>query len=169
MKATLSRAGIEFCSVLHQDGPHHGLNALADHWPCRHVDQDGTKQRQRDADAAENEVFPGRLQRFMRTIDADHQHGGQRRHLDRDPHQADVVGDECEVHGEHQCLVHGVIKAHRGRRQAADFDLVPDIARAKHARGEADKSGQHDEHFVEIIYQQIGARFWFDHEQRHGG
>jgi hypothetical protein len=112
---------------------------LADHWLGCHVDQDGPKECQSDANAAENKIFPGGLERFMRAVDAHHQHGRQCRHLDCHPHQTDIVGDECEIHGEHQRLIHGVIKAHKGRRQAADFYLVADIARAKHASAEANK------------------------------
>ena len=44
----------------------------------RQIDQDGAEQGQRDADAAQDEVFPGRLDRRVRAIDADHQHRGQR-------------------------------------------------------------------------------------------
>ena len=137
--------------------------------PRRHVDEDGAEQRQRDADAAEDEIFPGRLQRLMGAVDADHQHGGQRRELDRDPHQADIVGDQREVHGEHQHLIHGVIEAHVGRRQPADLDLVADIARAEHAGGEADEGGQHDEDVVEVVDQQIAARTRAGEEQRQRG
>ena len=89
---------IELRRVRDQHGPHHGVEALADHRPRRHVDEDGAEQRQRDADAAEDEIFPGRFERLVGAVDADHQHGGQRRQLDRDPHQADIVGDQREVH-----------------------------------------------------------------------
>ena len=81
----------------------------------RHVDEDGAEQRERDADAAEDEIFPRRLERLMRAVDADHHHRGERRKLDRHPHHADIVGDEREVHGEHQHLIHGVIEAQERR------------------------------------------------------
>jgi hypothetical protein len=110
--------------VLDQRRPHHRVQPFADHRLRRHVDEDGAEQRQRDADAAEDEVLPGRLQRLVRAVDADHQHGGQRRQLDRHPHQADVVGDQRQVHAEHQHLVHGVIEAQVGRRQPAGLQLV---------------------------------------------
>ena len=70
---------------------------------------------------------------------------------------ADIVGDQRQVHGEHQHLVHGVIEAQMRRRQPADLDLVADIARAEHAGGEADEGREHDEDVVEIVDQQIGA------------
>ena len=110
----IEKRRIESAGALDQDGPDHGVQALADHRPRRHVDQDGAEQRERDADAAENEIFPCRFERFVGAIDADHQHRGQRRHLDRHPHQADIVGDEREVHGEHQDLIHGVIETQKG-------------------------------------------------------
>src|SRR5580704_15803622 len=152
-----------------QHGPHHGVKAFADYRPRRHVDQDGAEQRQRDADAAEDEILPGRFQRLMRAIDADHQHGGQGGDFDRDPYQSDIVGHQRQVHGEHQHLIHGVIEAHRGGRQPADLDLVADIARAEHAGREGDKRREHDKDLVEIIHKQVVAGRWLDHEQRRGG
>ena len=154
----IEQCGIESRRVRDQHGPHHGVEPFADHRARRHVDKDGAEQRQRDADAAEDEVFPCRFQRLVRAVDADHEHGGQRREFDRDPHQADIVGDQREVHREHQHLIHRVIEAQIGRRQAADLELVADIACAEHAGGEADERGQHDEHVVEIVDKQIGAR-----------
>ena len=165
----IEQCGIELGRMRDQHAPHHGVEAFADHRPRRHIDEDGAEQRQRNADAAEDEIFPRRFQRLVRAIDADHQHGGQRRHLDRDPHQPDIVGNQREVHGEHQHLVHGVVEAHVSRRQPADLDLVADIARAEHAGGEADECGQHDEDLVEVVDQQIGTRLRLDHEQRHRG
>ena len=91
----------------------------------------------------------------MGAVDADHQHGGQRRQLDRHPHQADIVGDQRQVHGEHQHLIHGVIEAQIGRRQPAGLELVGDIAGAEHAGGEADEGGEHDEDDVEVVDQEI--------------
>jgi hypothetical protein len=102
---------IELRRAAHQDRPHHGIDALADHRLRRHVDQDGTEQRQRDTDAAQDEILPRRLERLVRAIDADHQHSGQRRQLDRHPHQPDVVRQERQIHAEHQHLVHGVVEA----------------------------------------------------------
>ena len=158
---------IETAGALDQDGPHHGVEAFADHRPCRHINEDGAEQSERDADAAENEIFPCRFERFVGAIDADHQHRGQRRHLDRHPHQADIVGDERQIHREHQHLIHGVIEAHERRRQPSGFQLVGDVARAEHAGGEADERREHDERSVEIVDQEIRAGRRPPPEQRH--
>jgi hypothetical protein len=141
---------IEQCRVeggptRHQNGPHHGIEPLPDHRPRRHVDEDGAEQRKGDAHAAEDEIFPRRLERFVRAIDADHEHGRERREFDRHPHHADIVGDEREIHREHQHLVHRVVEAQHARSQAPDLEFMADIARAEHAGGEADESRQHDE------------------------
>src|SRR5512143_2554814 len=168
-ESDVEQSGVEFRRLCDQHGPHHGIEPFADHRPCRHIDQNGAEQRQCDADAAEDEIFPRRFQRLVGAVDANHQHCGEGRHFDRDPHQADIVGDERQIHGEHQHLIHGVIKAHESRRQAADLDLVTDITCAEQTGGEADKSRQHDEHLVEIIHQQVGAGLGLEHEQRNGG
>ena len=149
-----------------QHGPHHGIETLADHRFGRHVDENGAEQRQRDADTAEDEIFPRRFECLMGTIDADHQYGGEGRDLDRDPHQSDVVGHQREVHGEHQHLVHGVVEAYVAQFQSSDLDLMADIARAECTGGEADKGRQHDENLVEVVHQQIRAGCRLDDEQR---
>src|SRR5215475_4687575 len=102
----------------------------------------------------------------MGAVDADHQHGGERCELDRDPHHADIVGDQREIHGEHQGLIHRVVESHIDRRQPADLDLVVDIARAEHAGGEAHEGGEHDEDLVEVVQQQIGTGFRGHNKQR---
>ena len=139
---------------------------LADHRSRRHVDQDGAEQGERDADAAENEVFPRRLQRLVRAVDADHQHGRQRGELDGHPHQADVVGEQPEVHGEHQHLVHGVVEAQIARREPADLQLVADVGRAEDGRREADEGREHDEDDIEIVDEEIAAGQRPMHQQR---
>src|SRR4029077_6078454 len=148
---------IEGARTLDQHGPDHRVEALADDRPRRHVDEDGAEQRERDADAAEDEVFPRRLQRLVGAVDADHQHRRQRRELDRDPHQADVVGDERKVHREHQGLIHRVIEAQIGPRQAPGLQLMADVACREHGRGEAHGRRQHDEDGVWGVDQQIAA------------
>ena len=70
---------IESAGAVDQHRPDHGVEAFADHRPRRHVDENGAEQSERDADAAENEIFPRRFERLMGAVDADHQHRGQRR------------------------------------------------------------------------------------------
>ena len=149
-----------------QHGPYHGVEPLSEHRARRHVDQDGAEQRERDADAAKNEVFPRCFERLVGAIDTDHEHRGQRRELDRHPHDADIVGDEREIHREHQQLIHGVVEAQEPRCEPAGLELMADIARAEHAGREADERGQHDEDVVEIIHKQIRGRRRAAEEQR---
>ena len=63
-----------------------------------------------DADAAEDEVFPRRLERLGGAIEADHHHRGQGGEFDRDPHQANVVGKQRQVHTEQHELEHCVVE-----------------------------------------------------------
>ena len=122
------------------------------------IDEDRAEQRERDADAAEDEIFPRRLERLVGAVDADHQHGGERRQLDRHPHQADIVGEQREIHGEHQHLIHRVIEAQEGGVSRPVSSSCADVAGAEHAGGEADEGGEHDEDDVEVVDEQIGAR-----------
>jgi hypothetical protein len=158
---------VEGGGALDQERPSHGVETFADDRLGGHVDQNGPEQSKGDADAAEDEIFPRRLERFGGAIEADHEHGGQRRQFDRDPHQADIVGDEGEVHAEHHDLIHGMIETQVRRRQPTGIELAGDIARAEDAGREADESVEHDEDDVEVVDQQVLAGFRpLDHEQR---
>ncbi|MCY1232295.1 hypothetical protein D9M72_447780 [compost metagenome] len=138
-----------------QEGPDHGVVAFADDRLRCHIDEDGAEEREGDADASQNEIFPGGFERLVRAIDADHQHGGERGKLDRDPHQADVVRHEREVHAEHHDLVHGMIETQVRGGQPADLEFMRDIVRAEDAGGEADEGVEDDEDDVEIVDEQI--------------
>ncbi len=157
---------IEAARLLHQRRPHHRVDAFADDRLRGGIDEDGAEERQRDADRAEDEIFPRRFERRMRAIDADHHDGRKRRDLDRNPHQADIVGDEREVHREHQRLVHGVVETQMRRRQPADLHLVRDVACAEHAGREADEGGEHDEDDVQIVDEDVVAGRRPQHEER---
>ena len=108
---------VEGRNMLDQDGPDHAVLALADDGTRGHIDEDRAKQRKSDADAAQDEIFPGGLDRLLRAVDANHDHRGERRHLDRDPHQADVVGDQSEIHRKQQHLIHRMVESQMHRRK----------------------------------------------------
>ena len=163
----IEQRGIEIRRVLDQQRPDHAVLAFADHRTRRHVDQNRAEQGEADADAAEDEIFPGRFQRGVGAIDADHQHGGQGGNFHRHPHQADVVRHESEVHAEHHGLVHGVVEPQVDRGQPAGLELVGDIARAEDTGGEADEGVEHDEDDVQVVDQHVGAgRRTVDREER---
>ena len=72
----------------------------------------------------EDEIFPGRLDRRVRAVDADHDHGGERGKLDRHPHHADIVAEQREIEGERQRLIERVIEPQEGGRHPAGLELV---------------------------------------------
>ena len=100
-------------------GPQQAAAFGADHPLGRHVQQDRAEQRLRDADAAEDEVLPGRLEAGRRAVDADQQHRGERRRLHRHPQDAHVVGRQRQQHREAEQLVHAVVQAQARRRHLA--------------------------------------------------
>jgi len=71
--------------------------------------------------------FHRRLDRLMRAVDADHQDGAERGEFHGNPHQADIVGSQRQVHAEQHDLVHGMIESQIARRQATGFQFVTDI------------------------------------------
>jgi hypothetical protein len=133
--------------------PGHRRQALADHLLGNQINQNRTEERQRNADAAEDEILPGRLHGFRRAIDADHHHRRESGHLDPDPQQPDIVGDQRDVHRAHHGLIERVIEAQVEGRQPADVELMADIRGAENAGREADKGGEGDEVDVEIVDQ----------------
>src|SRR6185437_12749616 len=86
-----------------------------------------------------------------------HQHRRQRREFHRDPHQADIVRHEGEVHAEHHRLKHGVVETQVNWRQPAGLQLMRDVARAENAGRESDEGVEHDEDDVQVVDQHIGA------------
>ena len=142
---------------MQQVGPDHRIQALADHRPRGEIHQDRAKQRQCDANAAKDEILPGSFQSLGGAIQPDHHHRGQGRQLDRDPHQADVVGQQRQVHAEQHELEHCVIETQMRRLQAAGFQFVADIGSAERAGGQADKAVQQHEDDIQVVHQQIGA------------
>jgi hypothetical protein len=60
--------GIEQRGGLDQQVPRHRRQAVADHVLRHQIDEDGAEKGEPDADAAENEVFPRRLDRLGRAI-----------------------------------------------------------------------------------------------------
>ena len=166
-ESDIEQGSVKLRRMLDQQRPDHAILAFTHDRSRRHIDEDGAEQGERNSDAAQNEIFPRRLQRGVRAIDADHQHGRQGRDLDRNPHQADIVRHESQVHAEHHGLVHGVVETQVDRRQPAGFEFVGDIAGAEDAGREADKRIEHDEDDVEVVDQHVWPRLRsFDDEQR---
>src|SRR5438128_3211989 len=163
----VEKGRVEVCGVLDQQRPDHAVLAFAHDRAGRHVDQDRAEQGERNSDAAQDEIFPGRFQRGVGAIDADHQYRRQRCEFDRHPHQADIVRHKREIHAEHHGLIHGVVEAQVNRRQPTGFELVRNIARAEDAGGEAHEGIEHEEHEVQVAAQPLRAGAGsFDHEQR---
>ena len=78
----------------------------------RRVKEHRAQQRQRQAEAAENDVFPGGFERGLAVVERDQQHGGQRGRFHRKPHHAQIVGQHDQKHSrreqrrQHEKLAH---------------------------------------------------------------
>ena len=66
---------VEGRGPLHEHAPGHRLQTLSEHRARREIDEDSPEKRQRNTDAAQNEILPGCLERLVRAIDADHVSG----------------------------------------------------------------------------------------------
>ncbi len=168
-ESDIEKSRVEIPCMFDQKRPDHGVLAFAYDRTRRHVDQDRAEQGERYADTAQDEILPRRFQSGMRAIDADHQHRGQGCDFHRDPHQADIVRHESQVHAEHHGLIHGVVETQVDRRQPAGVEFVRDVARAEDAGRESEthEGIEHDEDDVQIVDQHVRHRLrTFDHEQR---
>ena len=130
-----------------------------------HVQQHRAEQRLRDADAAEDEVFPRRFQARRGAVDADQQHGGQGRRLHRHPQDAHVVGHERQQHREAEQLVHAVVQAQPGRRHLAVVALDAHVGAREQRRRQADEGRQRDQENVQCVDEELV----FPREQRPAG
>ncbi len=129
--------------------------ALAQHALGGEIQQDGAEQRQRDAHAAQDEIFPRRFQTGRRAIQADQQHGGQRRRFHRHPDDAHVVGGERHQHGEGEQLVHAVIQMQHGRAQLAVMLFDAHVGTREQRGGESDECGQRDQKHIELVDEEL--------------
>ena len=80
--------------------------------------------------------------------------GRERRQFDRDPHQADIVGRQRQVHAEHHQLEHHVVEAQIAGRETSRLQFMPDVAGAEDTRRETHEGVQGDEHHVEVVGEQ---------------
>ena len=132
-------------------GPQQRATAGAQELLGRKVEQDGAEERLRDADAAENEIFPGGFEARWRAIERYQQHGGERRRFQRDPQDAHVVGDERQQHREIEHLVHAVVEPQPRRRQAAMVLLDLHVRAREDRRREAHERRKRDQKHIEGI------------------
>ncbi len=116
------------------------------------VGQHGPEERQRDAHAAEDEVFPSGLDRFGCAVERDQQDSRQGRALDRDPEHAQIVGGERQQHGEHEGLVHAVIDPYAAEVDASLGTDMAHIGPREDGGGETHERGQDDEIDIEGIH-----------------
>ena len=62
------------------------------------VGEDRAEQRQRQAQAAQDDVFPRRFERGAAVVQRHQQHGRKRGGFQREPHHAQVVGQHHQEH-----------------------------------------------------------------------
>ena len=61
-ESNIEKCRVEIRRALDQQRPDHAVLAFAHDRTCRHVDQDGAEQSERNTDAAQDKIFPGRFQ-----------------------------------------------------------------------------------------------------------
>ena len=150
--------GFELCLHDVEMRPQQSADALgAEDFFRGEVQQDRAEQRLRNAHAAENEVFPARLQTGGRAIQGHEQHGRQRRGFHCHPHQPEVVGRQRDQHGRHEELVHAVVQAQLRRADAAVLGLDTHVRTREKRRGQADERGERHEKHVERIDEELLA------------
>ena len=117
----------------------------------RHVEQHGAEQRLRDADAAQDEVFPRRLEACGGAIERHEEHRREGGAFERDPEDAHIVGQKREQHREAEQLVHAVVQAQPRRRHLAVVALGAHVGAREQRRGEADEGRQCDQEDIQRI------------------
>ena len=95
------------------------VGAVAQDAHGRGVGEQRREQREADADRAQDQVLPGRLDRVGRAVDADQQGRDDGRGLDGDPQQAQVVDERHGDQAGHEPQEQGVVVALVARPQPA--------------------------------------------------
>ena len=127
----------------------------------RHLQHHCAEQRERDAHAAENKEFPGRLQRCTAARARHHDDRGQCRRLNRHPHEAQIIRQHGQHIGGAKTLEGGMVLA--GMRNP--------FMRREHRSGEADNARHQHQRVVQRIKPQpsSAARLHQRHGQQRGG
>src|SRR3989442_1196930 len=91
----------------------------------RVVGEKEAKESETEPDRSEHEVLPRGLERVAAPEERDEQRGRQRRRLDRDPHEAEVVKERNGEHGPDRQLEPDVEPAHlRGGDLAGGYGVA---------------------------------------------
>ena len=110
----------------------------------RRVEEHRAEQRQRQAEAAEDDVFPGGFERSPAVVKRDEQHGRQRGGFHGKPHHAEVVGQHDQQHAGREQRREHVKFPHAAWRQHAAGQVAAEIAPGvKRARQRHDRDEQH--------------------------
>ena len=107
--------------------------------------QDGSQQREGEAETAQHQELPARLERRVLVVECDEKHRRQRRQLDGNPHDAEVVRHRDEEHREHVGGNQAVeLAAHARGHQVTGF-VAPQVPHAVGARHQTDEATE-DQH-----------------------
>src|ERR1700751_1060212 len=117
-------------------GPQERAAFHAEYFLRGEVEKDRSEERLRDAHAAEDEIFPRRLQARWRAVERYEEHGGERGRLKRDPEDPHVVGEKREQHREIEQLIHAVIEPEPADGHAAVRVLDAHVGLRKDRRRE---------------------------------
>ncbi len=63
------------------------------------VGENCAKERQHQAEAAQHDIFPGGLEGGLAVVESDQKHGSHGGDFERDPHHAEIVGEDDQAHG----------------------------------------------------------------------
>jgi hypothetical protein len=119
------------------------------------VEKDCAEQGLSNADAAQDEVFPCRFQAGPRAIKRYKQYCRKRGRLHRHPEQTHIVGQQRQQHGEHEELIHTVIKTETSGIQSSMILFNPHIGPREQCGCEADEGGQRNQEDIERIDEKL--------------
>ena len=91
--AELQRQRMELARHGDEPSPIEAGHALAKDAPPGREEQHGAQKREGEAEAPQDEEFPGRLQRSVAVVERDQKDRGEGRDLHRDPQDPEVVRD----------------------------------------------------------------------------
>jgi hypothetical protein len=143
-------------------GQHRPVHAVlgvgAEHADRRIVGEHGAEQRQRNADAADDDVFPAGLEGGLLVVERDEQDRGQRGALGGDPHDAEVVGQRHQQHhGDKQRREH-IVAAQLRSVMRPVAQVAAEIADGVDRAGQRDERRQPDDQRAEGVGPEEAAQ-----------
>ena len=152
--AEAERKRMQRRGVRHELRPMERRQILAERALRRRKQEHRPEQGEAEPEAPEHQELPRRFEGGIAIVKRDEKHRRQRRQLDGDPQDPEVVRDRDQQHGEDiRRGEHRELLTHPRRHQAAGV-IPPDVSNPVQRREQADEAAQHEDERRQAVHTQ---------------